>query len=168
MMVKTAQLRCGEIYDSLFCEGMVCSSTRGIWSFRPTRNLLNEAELVEEFHQIAELNKLKFIYFHGSGYSILDTQAKFLKADVIVGAHGANMANQIFSGFDPSITVIEIVGTNHFTKYENYQSYWYDAWSSFHYFLIGMRKKQVELMDVQKVFKFAGFTSQSMNDMSTK
>ena len=134
------------------------SSASGIQSSRPTRNLINEAELEKELRRIADLNKLNFVYFQPSKYSILDTQAKFLKAKVIVGVHGANMANQIFSGFDPSVTVIEVVGTKQFTKYENYQSYWYDGWSPFRYFLIGMRKEQVELMDVQRVFKFAGFS----------
>lgn len=73
------------------------SSASGIKSSRPTRNLLNEDELIKELRRIADMNKLKFVYFQGSQYSILDTQAKFLKAKVIVGAHGANMANQIFS-----------------------------------------------------------------------
>ena len=125
-------------------------SASGVKSSRPTRNLLNEAELVKELRRIADMNKLKFIYFQGSRYSIHNTQAKFMKAKVIIGAHGANMANQVFSGFDPSITVVEIVGTDHFTKYENYQSYWYDGWSTFRYFLIGMKNRRVNLVDGKK------------------
>ena len=134
------------------------SSASGVKSSRPTRNLVNEVELVKELRRIAEMNKLKFIYFQGGQYSIQNTQAKFLKAKVINGAHGANMANQFFSGFDPSITVLEIVGTDHFTKYENYQSYWYDGWSTLRYFLIGMRKRRVDLKDVQRAFNIAGFS----------
>lgn len=88
---------------------------------RPVRNIDNEDDIVRELKRIANINGLQFIYFQAVKYSIRQIQEIFLKGSIIVGAHGANMANQIFGGYNRSITVIEIVGTKWLTRYEDYK-----------------------------------------------
>ncbi|XRB17875.1 glycosyltransferase family 61 protein [Pseudoscourfieldia marina] len=120
------------------------TSASGVHSNRPVRNVRNEKEIISFLMKFSRNNGMKFVLYRGAAYDIKSTQEIFLRAKVIIGVHGANMANQIFAGSScEEVHVVEIVGMKQFVKYENYQSYWYDGWSCFNYSLVQKQKKDV-------------------------
>ena len=93
----------------------------------------NDAEVIEFLRSFAssrpELN-LEVKVYYGGFTSIKDSLAAFQEARVVVGVHGANMANIAMAAADKGTAVVEFVGVRLRTKYESFLSYFYYGRSS--------------------------------------
>ena len=68
--------------------------------------------------------------YYGGFTSIKDSIVAFQEARVVVGVHGANMANIAMAAADKGTAVVEFVGVRLKTKYESFLSYYYYGRSS--------------------------------------
>lgn len=73
---------------------------------------------------------LEVIVYYGGFTSIKQSLRIFQEARVIVGVHGANMANIAMASADKGTAVVEFVGIREKAKYEGFLSYFYFGRSS--------------------------------------